>query len=136
MKKIVVMMIIVLGAMSFTTKTKNPFHLIVEGVFLADKNIKYTVYQMNASGDFVAIYRAKARKYYHIECSTGSKYIVRFQNRKGDVKFLMIDAVEYGYCGANVDWRKPYDGKISLEKNGYSLTAFDNSYRSKLLVQK
>ena len=135
MKKIVLLLLVVLST-AVIAKSKDPFHLIVEGAFLADKNVKYTVYKMNTKGDFVAIERAKAKRYYRIECSTGSKYIVRFQNRKGDVKFLMIDAVEYGYCGANVDWSNPYDGKITLEKNGYSLAQFDNTYRTKLMAQK
>jgi hypothetical protein len=48
----------------------------------------------------------------------------------------MIDAVERGYFMADVDWSKPYDGKITLEKIGYCLTPFTNMPRSAQLAQK
>jgi len=131
MKKIVsIMLIALVSVMTLQGKTKDRWHFIVEGEFLAEKKISYTVFQQNDKGVFVAIDHAKARKYYHLEFNTGHKYVIRFQNKKGDVKFLMVDAVERGYFIADVDWRKPYDGKITLEKIGYCLTPFTNMPRS------
>lgn len=137
MKKIVsIMLIALVSVMTLQGKTKDRWHFIVEGEFLAEKKISYTVFQEDSKGNFVAINHVKARKYYHLEFNTGHRYIVRFQNKKGDVKFLMIDAVERGYFVADVDWRKPYDGKITLEKIGYCLTPFNNTAKSDQMAKK
>lgn len=139
MKKITTIVIIMLVSMvSFAGKDKSRdrHHFIVEGSFLSQKNISYTVYQENQEGKFVAIERSKARKYYSFVFNTGHKYIIRFQNKKGDVKFLMVDAVQRGYFMVDVDWRKPYDGKITYEKIGYCLTPFTNMTKPVLLAQK
>jgi hypothetical protein len=136
MKKIVtIMCIMLMSVMTLTGKNRDRYHFIVEGEFLADKNISYTIFQQDQTGKFVAIEHVKSRKYFLVECNTGHKYIVRFQNKKGDVKFLMIDAVERGYFMVDVDWSKPYDGKITLEKTGYALTPFTNIPRSALIAQ-
>lgn len=129
------MIIMLMSVISLQAKHRDPYHFIVEGEFLAQKNINYTVFKQTTSGKFVAIEHTKARKYYRVECNTGEKYIIRFQNKKGDVKFLMIDAVERGYFIADVDWRKPYDGKITLEKIGYCLTPFTNMTKPVLLAK-
>ena len=42
MKKIVTMMIIILGVIS--VQARDPYHFIVQGSFIADKNIKYTIF--------------------------------------------------------------------------------------------
>lgn len=137
MKKIVAIMCIMLVSMTaLSGKPKDPFHLIVEGSFLSSKNIHYTVYKETKQGTFVSIEHTKAHKYYHIECNTGDKYLVRFQNKKGNVKFLMIDASTYGYFQADVDWSKSYDGLIKKEKVGYCLVALTKGNRPLALAQK
>lgn len=137
MKKIVtIMFIMLMSVISLQAKHRDPYHFVVEGEFLAEKNINYTVFKEATSGKFVAIEHTKARKYYRVECNTGEKYIIRFQNKKGDTKFLMIDAVQSGYFIADVDWRKPYDAKIILEKIGYCLIPLTNMTKLALLAQK
>ncbi len=136
MKKIVsIMMITLVSMVSLAGNNKDRYHFVVEGEFLSQKKISYTVFQEDQKGNFVAIEHVKARKSYHVVCNTGHRYIVRFQNKKGDVKFLMIDAVQRGYFIADVDWRKPFDGKITLEKIGYCLTPFTNMTKPVLLAQ-
>jgi hypothetical protein len=132
MKKIVTLMFIVLSMVSLAGKAKDRYHFIVEGEFLSQKNVSYTIFEESKDGAFVAIEHVKARKYYFVECKVGKKYIVRFQNKQGDVKFLMIDAAKHGYFQVDVDWSKPYDGKITLEKIGYAVTPFLNIPKSAL----
>lgn len=137
MKKIVASMLIMLVSMVALSGTpKDHYHFVVEGSFLSSKNVSYTVFKENSEGAFVSVEHTKAHKYYRVECDAGSKYIVRFQNKKGDVKFLMIDASTYGYFQADVDWNRPYDGLIKKEKIGYCLTALTNGNRPVLLAQK
>lgn len=107
-------------------KVKDPYHLEVEGQILSDKNIHFTVYKMNEDGVFRVEERGKIRKYYHLMCDRGSKYILRFENKKGDVKFLMVDATKAGYFGVNVDFSRPYDAKIYYAKNGYDLSVINS----------
>ncbi|TXG80304.1 MAG: hypothetical protein E6R13_08230 [Spirochaetes bacterium] len=103
MKKLINSIIVILLCVTTSqVKAKDPYHLIVEGEFLHKKNISYTVFQEDQKGNFVSIEHVKARKYYHVECNTGHRYIIRFQNKKGNVKFLMIDAVQRGYFIADV----------------------------------
>lgn len=136
MKKIVAMMIVMLvGMTSLQSKGKDADYFIVEGSFLVSKNVYYTVYQQNSEGTFVSVEHTKAHKSYHIKCDAGYKYMVRFQNKKGDVKFLLIDASTTGYFRADVDWSKPYDGLIKKYKIGYCLTALTNGARPALLAQ-
>lgn len=125
MKKIVTMMIIILGVIS--VQARDPYHFIVQGSFIADKNIKYTIFKMEKDGALVAIEHVKGRKYYFVECNVGDKYVVRFQNKKGNVKFLMIDASANGYFQADLDWTQPYDGWIKREKAKYKLTRICNA---------
>lgn len=137
MKKIVTMMLVMLVSVTaLAGKTKDPYHFVVEGEFLADKNIHCTIFEQDKSGNFVALEHTKARKYFHVECNVGHKYIVRFQNKKGDVKFLMIDASTNGYFQTDVDWKRPFDGLIKKEKIGYCLTVLTNGNRPVLLAQK
>lgn len=107
-------------------KYKDPYHLEVEGQILSGKNIHFTVYRMAKDGIFKVEERGKVKKFYHYMCDRGSKYIFRFENKKGDVKFLMVDATDAGYFGVNVDFSKPYDGKIYPTKNGYDLLVLTN----------
>ena len=131
MKKIVTIMLIMLSVTTLTAK--DPYHFIVQGSFIADKNIKYTIFKMEKDGALVAIEHVKGRKYYFVECNVGDKYVVRFQNKKGNVKFLMIDASANGYFQADLDWTQPYDGWIKREKAKYKLTRICNA--AKDLVQ-
>ena len=137
MKKIVTLMLIVLSTVVLAGKNKvrDPYHFVVEGSFIATKNVSYTIFKENKEGTFVCIERTKARKVYRVECNTGGRYLVRFQNKKGDVKFLMIDASTYGYFQADVDWRKPYDGLIKKEKIGYCLVTLTNGNGRALIAQ-
>jgi len=136
MKKIVTLILIVLSATVLAGKPKDRYHFIVEGEFLSQKNINYTIFEENKDGKFVAVDHVKAKKYYFVECKVGKKYIVRFQNKEGDVKFLMIDAAKYGYYQVDVDWNNPHDAKITLEKIGYAVTPILNLSESYLTAQK
>lgn len=128
MKKIVAIMLVMLVSVaSLTGKTKDPYHFIVEGTFIADKHIAYTIFKMEKDGDLVAVEHVKGRKYYFVECNVGDRYVVRFQNKKGNVKFLMIDASTYGYFQADIDWTQPYDGWIKKDKAKYRLTRICNA---------
>lgn len=111
---------------SIQAKGRDPHHLILEGEFLHKKNINYTVYKMNHEGTFVSEYRSKARKYYSIACDLGAKYLIRFQDKNQNVKFLMIDVTQTGTFIIDVDFCKEYDAVLKLTKNGYSLTPLTN----------
>lgn len=109
------------------SKNKDPYHLIVEGAFLNHKHIQYTVYRMNEkTGVFESELRTSARKYFQVACDVGTKYIVRFQDKTGNVKFLMINATRSDYFIVDVDFGKPYDAVIKDTKNGYSVTPIDD----------
>jgi len=135
MKKIVLMMFVILGVTTLQAKVKDPQNFIVEGSFIADKNITYTIFKMDQVGDLIAIEHVKGHKHYFVECNVGDKYVVRFQNKKGDVKFLMIDATSTGYFEADIDWNVPYDGLIKEEKVGYSLSRISNKLKYPGLVR-
>lgn len=123
MKKLINSLIVVLLCItSVQGKTKDPYHLILEGEFLHQKNVNYTVYKMNNEGTFVSEYRSKARKYYSITCDVGAKYLIRFQDKNQNVKFLMLDVTQSGTFTIDVDFCKEYDAVLRLTKNGYSLT--------------
>lgn len=131
MKQFISLLLITLVCVVTTkleAKTKDPYHLLVQGEFLAKKNISYTVYKYDVKNDkFVSESRTKARKYFLISCDRGCKYIVRFQDKKGNTKFLLIDATREGEFVVDVDFSKPYDGMLRHTKNGYSLTPLTNS---------
>lgn len=117
-----------LSAGNTVTKSKDKFHLIVEGAFLNEKNVQYTIFKEDLrTGTFKSESRAKSRKYYYLSCDVGCRYIVRFENKKGDVKFLMIDASNAGYFGVNVDFSRSYDARIQYTKNGYDILPLTNS---------
>ena len=137
MKKIVkTMLVILMSVITLTGKAKDPYHCVVEGSYLADKNIQYTIFKMDKNGDLIAIEHVKSRKHYFVECNVGDKYLVRFQNKQGDVKFLMINASKHGYFQANIDWSVPTDGMIKVEKTGYKLTRIKNELKDPSFAQK
>lgn len=103
------------------TKMKDPFHLIVEGKFLNQKNITYTVYKMDSRGIFVKESRTKGKRYFSITCDVQCKYIIRFEDRNRNVKFLMVDAAKGGYFNVDVDFSRKHDAILQLTKVGYSL---------------
>lgn len=132
MKKYLTMLLAALvctfTATASETKSKDPYHLVVQGEFLSKKNISYTVYKYDVKEDkFMSELRTKARKYFLISCDRGCKYIVRFQDKNGNTKFLMIDATREGSFLVDVDFSKPYDASLKYTKNGYSLTPLTNS---------
>lgn len=108
-------------------KTRDPFHLIVEGKFLAEKNVHYTVYKLNSKGVFVSESHNKGKKYYSVMCDVGSKYLIRFQDKKHNVKFLMLDVTRHGTFTVDVDFSRSYDAVLQFTKNGYSITPLTNS---------
>ena len=129
MKKIVLLLCMVLSTVAIAgkNKVKDPYHLILEGQFLAEKNVVYTIYKMDSEGTFKSIEHRKAKRYYSITCDVGEKYLIRFQDKKQNVKFLMVEASKSGYFGANVDFNKSYDAVVKYTKNGYSITLLTNS---------
>lgn len=119
---------VVSSAAKSNPPAKDPYHLVVEGEFLAQKHVQYTVYKLDAkTGVFISESHNKGRKYFHIMCDRGSKYIIRFQDRKGNVKFLMVEATREGYYGVNVDFNKPYDAMVKYTKNGYDVMLLTSS---------
>lgn len=136
MKKIVTLMLIVLGITALQAKTKDPYHLILEGEFLNQKHVDYTVFMMNDEGTFISEFRDKGRKNFYILCDVGNKYIIRFQDKNRNVKFLLVDASRSGYFAVNVDFSKPYDAVIKDTKSGYSLTPIvDTKIKANLIVK-
>jgi hypothetical protein len=118
-------------------RVKDPYHLEIAGEFVAQRNINYTVFKYNKDSEtFVKEERGKARKYFHFTCNRGCKYIIRFQDKSGNVKFLMVDATREGYFEVDVDFRKSYDAQIKYTKNGYSLVVLTSSGVKPDLAQK
>ena len=117
--------------------TKDPWHLIVEGSFVSEKNIHVTVYKQNTEGAFVSDTHEKCRKYYSITCNVGEKYILRFEDKHHNVKFLMVDATKQGYYAVDVDFSKSYDAKLFYNpKLGYALLRLTNSAIGNGIAQK
>jgi len=133
---IIMLICMVACSLSLTAKTKkDPYHFIVEGVFLSEKNISYTVFKMdNRTGDFVSESHSKGRKYFSVTCDVGFKYIVRFQDKAGDVKFLMLDVTRNGYFTVDVDFEKPWDGLLKYTVTGYHLTRINNGLKDNPLA--
>jgi len=117
-----------LVALTLPAKTKkDPYHLILEGKFLAEKNINCTVYRMDKRGVFVKESRLKARKYFSFTCDVGGKYIIRFEDKKHNTKFLMVDVTKTGYFTIDVDFSKSYDAILKFTKVGYRIEPLDNN---------
>lgn len=133
---IIMLMCMVAFSSSFTAKTKkDPYHFIVEGAILAQKNITYTVFKMdNTTGTFVSESHMKVRKYFSVMCDVGFKYIVRFQDKKGNVKFLMLDVTRNGSFTVDVDFEKPWDGLLKYTHMGYKLTRINKELKSSPLT--
>lgn len=104
---------------SNTNPMKDPYHLTVEGKFLAEKKVAYTVYKQDSRGVFVSESRGKSRNYYSFLCDVGCKYIISFRDRHGNTKFLMIDVTKPGYFGVDVDFSKKNDAQLKYNKHGY-----------------
>lgn len=133
MKKFINSIIVMLLCItSIQAKGRDPHHLILEGEFLHKKNINYTVYKMNSEGTFISEYRTKARKYYSITCDVGSKYLIRFQDKDQNVKFLMLNVTKSGTFTIDVDFCRSYDAVLTFTKNGYAITPLPD----KLLASK
>lgn len=122
-----ILLLVSVVANSKPNQKKDRFHLIVEGKFIAKKHITYTIMKEDNKGVFVVQERIKAKKYYHIECNVGERYIVRFEDKEHNVKFLMIEPQEGGYFVADVDFSRSHDAKLYLTKNGYSLLPLTSS---------
>lgn len=123
------MIMIMLVSMVYSTSStnlptlkKDKYHLIVEGSFLNQKNVNYTVYEMNHEGTFVSIDRVHARKYFSIVLDVNRKYIIRFEDKEHNVKFLLIDATDSGNFEVDVDFSKPHDAILKMTKVGYAVT--------------
>ena len=134
---IIMLICMVAFSPSVTAKTKkDPYHFIVEGAILAQKNISYTVFKMdNKSGDFVSESHCKIRKHFSVMCDVGFKYIVRFQDKKGNVKFLMLDVTRNGSFTVDVDFTTPWDGLLKYTPIGYRLTRINNGLKASPLAK-
>lgn len=120
-----------------TKPSKDPFHLILEGKFLNEKNINCTVYVLDESkGTFVSELRTKFKRYYSFSFNVGSKYIVRFEDKNQNVKFLMVDVTKSGYFMTDVDFARKYDAKLYVTKIGYTLLPLTDSRRNPELLAK
>lgn len=109
-----------------TREKKDRFHLVVEGSFLNQKNVNYTVFQMDAEGTFVSTEHIKARKYFSVVLDVNAKYIIRFEDKKHNVKFLIVDATRSGHFVVDVDFSKPHDAVLRMTKVGYAITPLTN----------
>lgn len=129
MKKLIVLSILLLISVVVNSKPnhKDRFHLIVKGKFLVKKHITYTILKEDNKGVFVVQEKIKANRYYHVQCNVGERYIIRFEDRQHNIKFLMIEPQEGGYFVADVDFSKSYNARLHLTKDGYSLLPFTNS---------
>lgn len=125
-----------LSAGNLVTKPmKDPYHLTVEGKFLNEKHIVCTIYMMDQRGVFVRDLRMKCKKYYSFVFDIGRKYIVRFEDKNSNVKFLMVDVTRNGYFIADVDFSKKYDAKLYVTKNGYTLMPLTASGNPETIVR-
>lgn len=109
-----------------TREKKDRFHLVVEGSFLNQKNVNYTVFEMDKEGTFVSTEHVKARKYFSLQLDVNAKYIIRFEDKKHNVKFLIIDAARSGHFVVDVDFSKPHDAILRVTKVGYAITPLIN----------
>lgn len=124
MKKIVTIMLITLASVTtLSAKTKDPYHFILEGEHLNDKNISYSLFQ-EKNGELVLIEKSKSHKYYLLELNVGETYVIAFKNKKGTEKILIIEASKSGNFMVDVDWNVPTNAKITADKDEYKITPF------------
>lgn len=97
--------------------------LTVEGKFMAQKNVKYTVFEYQEDGTLLEVFSGKGNQYFAVTLTTGNHYVVNFVSLNNEVKSLFIDADESGTFQLIVDFTKPNAGvlKYNSKKSVYEL---------------
>ena len=97
--------------------------LTVEGKFMAQKNVKYNIYEYQEDGSLLEVFSGKGNQYFAVTLTTGNRYLVKFTSLNNEVKNLFIDADESGTFQLIVDFTKPNAGvlKYNSKKSVYEL---------------
>jgi hypothetical protein len=92
MKNKVKIMMLIVTCMSMLSMYSNPLRRVinVEGKFLHQKNITYTLYELQSNGTYKRLETNKGRKSYALRLHTNTTYVIKFVDKSLTVKFLEL----------------------------------------------
>lgn len=85
-------MMLIVTCMSMLSMYSNPLRRVinVEGKFLHQKNITYTLYELQSNGTYKRLETNKGRKSYALRLHTNTTYVIKFVDKSLTVKFLEL----------------------------------------------
>ena len=116
MKKLAILTAILFALTSYSAI--KPRIIMVEGNFLHDKNIKFTLYQVDSLGKYIELESSEAKKTYYVKCYTKTKYVLKFES-KNKVKYMEFEIKIHKNVQVDVDFNT--DDNIHMEYSGNGL---------------
>ena len=130
MKKLLTLALLSLSISAMSTITVEPTSTFtVQGKFISEHSVNYEVYVINSDSTLELVTSDCALKFFTIDIEIGKEYLVKFISRDNKVKYLTIDASEYGGFGVDVDFERSGSARLSYNpyKNQYSIVPLETS---------
>lgn len=114
-------MLISMVALSTNTVRKDKDHLILEGRFIAEKQVSYEVFEVG-NDQILTLQSSNTGKYeYSIRVNVDKNYLVKFSAASGQVKYLSITVQKYGYVIVDIDFRTKQSANLTYGRWYYTL---------------
>jgi len=116
MKTLITALAMMLTITSVATNKHDDDILVVEGKFVAQTNVNYKVYEIQADSSLKEVFSHKSLAYFTCELEVGNHYVICFTSQTQEVKKLYVDVTESGSFQVLVDFNKPNSAELTYNK--------------------
>jgi len=117
MKKLLIILACVLTLTA--NSTTRPRLITVTGNILHEKNITFTLYEVDSIGNLKELESSQVKKDFYVRCYTKTKYVLKFEGKK-KTKYMEFEIKIHKNVEVDVDFSK--DNSIVLECDGNGLS--------------
>jgi hypothetical protein len=93
---------------------------LIEGVFLTKSYVSYTLYELQDNNDYKEVVTSVNRKNYKLTIDVNKKYLLKFEDKTGKIKYMSFIAYDSVDIIMDVDFKSNksinlvYDGEETI----------------------
>jgi hypothetical protein len=125
MRKTKVIMLI-LTCISVLSMYSKPRVITVEGNFLHQKHVSYTLYELEDNGAYKELVSSHGRKMYSVKCNTKTTYLIKFVDKTQTIKYLELRIDRAKDIVIDIDFSTNQSIKLLYDKKGLKITDMSN----------
>lgn len=137
MKKLILIVAMMVSVSSVANNNQKENHnekddiLVIEGKFAAEKNVTYTIFQIQDDGNLEQLSSEKGTRYFSCKLEVGNKYIIQFTSKENVTKELTVDVTDSGFFQVIVDFKRSDSAKLEYndKKSEYEVKSLPGKHQ-------